>query len=165
MLGFVKQSGASCPDSHTEEYPDGGDRQGRTTRQRARCFARTRHSGLNDCHYMGLLIYNTLSDEGWDKACTSYFDQPSDHNRRGITRTRIEEVLDTENDRGLRDNGTQLLKALDKLAKERNLATHTMWASVPIHTMLTVGAPKNEIRPHPAVSNAKKPRRGFQVSI
>jgi hypothetical protein len=110
----------------------------------------------NDCHYMVLLIYNTLSDEGWDKACTAFFDQNSDYNRRGITQTRIKNVLITKNDRDLRDRGTQLLETLDKLAKERNLATHTMWASVPIHTMLTVGTPKNEIKPHPAVPMPEK---------
>jgi hypothetical protein len=105
----------------------------------------------NDCHYMVLVIFNTLSDEGWEKVCTTFFEQPSDHNRRRITQTRIKEVLNTKNDEPIRKKGTQLLDALDKLAKERNLATHTMWASVPIHTMWTVGTPKNEIRPHPAV--------------
>jgi hypothetical protein len=30
----------------------------------------------NDCHYM--------SDEGWEKACATFFEQKYDHNRRGI---------------------------------------------------------------------------------
>jgi hypothetical protein len=116
----------------------------------------------NDCHYMVLLIFNTLSDEGWEKACTTFFEQPSDHNRRAITQTRIKEVLNTKNDEPMREKGTQLLDALYKLAKERNLATHTMWASVPIHTMLTVGTPKNEIRPHPAVPTPENLEEDFE---
>ena len=38
----------------------------------------------NDCHYMVLLIFNILSDEGWEKACATFFEQKYDHNRRGI---------------------------------------------------------------------------------
>jgi hypothetical protein len=119
----------------------------------------------NDCHYMVLLIFNVVSDEGWEKACTKFFDQPSDHNRRGITRTRMKEVLNTKNDEPIREKGTQLLDALDTLAKERNLATHTMWASVPIHTMWTVGTPKNEIRPHPAVPKPENLEEDFEAQF
>jgi hypothetical protein len=116
----------------------------------------------NDCHYMVLLIFNTLSDEGWEKACTTFFEQPSDHNKRGITQTRIKEVLNTENDGQMREKGTQLLDNLAKLAVERNLATHTMWASVPIHTMWTIGTLKNEIRPHPAVPKPENLEEDFE---
>ena len=117
----------------------------------------------NDCHYRVLLIFNILSGEDWEKACATFFDQPTDQNRRGITRTRIKKVLDSENDKQLREKGTQLLDALDNSAKERNLATHTMWASVPIHTMWTVGTPKNEIRPHPAVPKPENLEADFRV--
>jgi hypothetical protein len=116
----------------------------------------------NDCHYRVLLIFNILSGEDWEKACATFFDQPTDQNRRGITRTRIKKVLDSENDKQLREKGTQLLDALDNSAKERNLATHTMWASVPIHTMWTVGTPKNEIRPHPAVPKPENLEADFE---
>jgi hypothetical protein len=116
----------------------------------------------NDCHYLVLLIFNTLADEGWEKACSTFFEQTSDHNRRGIAQTRIKEVLNTKNDEQMREKGTQLLDKLAKLAVERNLATHTMWASVPIQTMWTVGAPKNEIRPHPAVPMPKNLEQDFK---
>jgi hypothetical protein len=105
----------------------------------------------NDCHYMVLLIFNTLSDEGWEKACATFFDQKYDHNRRGIVGTRMKKVLKSINDKLMLEKGTQLLEDLENLTLERNLATHTMWASVPIQTMWTIGTPNNEIRPHPAV--------------
>jgi hypothetical protein len=116
----------------------------------------------NNCHLMILRIYHTLSGADWDKACAEYFEQNSDHNRRGITQTRIKEVLNTKNDEPMREKGKQLLDSLEKLSDERNLATHTMWAMVPTHTMWTIGTLKNEVRPHPAVPLPEKLEEDFE---
>ena len=116
----------------------------------------------NDCHYMVLWIFHTLSGVSWEKACATFFEQNSDHNRRGITLTRMKEALNTKNDELMLEKGTELLDNLTNLAVERNLATHTMWASAPIHTMWTTGTPKNEIRPHPAVPRPKNLEEDFK---
>ena len=37
----------------------------------------------NDCHFMVLSIFHTLSGLSWESVCTAFFDdQNSDHNRR-----------------------------------------------------------------------------------
>ena len=119
----------------------------------------------NDCHYMVLLIFNILSDEGWEKACATFFEQKYDHNRRGITLKRMKKVLKSKNDKLMLEKGTRLLEDLANLALERNLATHTMWASLPIQTMWTIGTPKNEIRPHPAVPKPENLEEDFKYQF
>jgi hypothetical protein len=107
----------------------------------------------NDCHYVVLWIFHTLSGVSWGKACAIFFAQNSDHNRRGITLALMKEVLNTNNDEPMREKGTELLNQLTKLAVERNLATHTMWATV---------MPQREIQPHPALPRHKKLKEDFK---
>jgi hypothetical protein len=59
----------------------------------------------NDCHYMVLCIFCTLSCDSWTKACATFFEQNSDHNRRGITLTRMKKVLNTKNDELMQEKG------------------------------------------------------------
>jgi hypothetical protein len=107
----------------------------------------------NDCHYMVLWIFRTVSGLSWSKACDSFLAQKTDHNRRGITLRLMKEVLNTRNDDQMRERGTQLLDQLGKLADERNLATHTIWASV---------MPDREVRPHPALPRSEKLKDDFK---
>jgi hypothetical protein len=107
----------------------------------------------NDCHYMVLWIFRTLSGLSWSEAADSFLAQKTDHNRRGITLSRMKEVLNTRNDDLMRERGTQLLDQLGELADERNLATHTIWASV---------MPDREVRPHPALPRSEKLKDDFK---
>jgi hypothetical protein len=100
----------------------------------------------NDCHYVVLSIFHTLSGVSWSKACAIFFALKSDHDRREIALALMKEVLNTENDRRMRELGTQLFGRLAGLAGERNAATHTMWASV---------MPDGEVQPHPALPRPK----------
>ena len=40
-----------------------------------------------------------------------------------------------------------------------------MWASLPIQTMWTIGTPKNEIRPHPAVPKPENLEEDFKYQF
>jgi hypothetical protein len=107
----------------------------------------------NDCHYMVLVIFHTLSGDGWERASATFFEQNSDHNRRAITRTLIKEVLNTKNDEPMREKTTELLDRLDRLAVERNLATHTIWRQV---------MPEGQVQPHPALPRSKELQEDFR---
>jgi hypothetical protein len=100
----------------------------------------------NDCHSMVLSIFHTLSGLSWGKAHAVFLALKSDHGRREITLALMTEVLNADNDRPLREHGTQLIGRLAGLAGERNLATHTMWITV---------MPQREVRPHPALPRPK----------
>jgi hypothetical protein len=63
------------------------------------------------------------------------------------------QVLNTANDQPMKELGRKLLDQLGELASERNLATHTMWASV---------MPDREVRPHPALPHSKKLQDDFK---
>src|SRR5215471_18397682 len=107
----------------------------------------------NDCHYMVLVIFHTLSGDSWERACATFCEQNSDHNRRGITRTLMKKVLRTKNDEPMREKTTELLDKLDKLAVERNLATHTIWRQV---------MPEGQVQPHPALPRSKELQEDFK---
>jgi hypothetical protein len=107
----------------------------------------------NDCHYMVLSIFHTLSGVSWEDACATFFEQKTDHNRRGITKTLMKKVLNTKNDEPLREKGAELLDKLGELAAERNLATHAMWVAV---------GPKREIQPNPSVPRDEKLEDDFK---
>jgi hypothetical protein len=100
----------------------------------------------NDCHYMVLSIFHTLSGLSWGKAIAVFLALKSDHDRREIALALMTEVLNTDNDRLLREHGSQLLGRLAGLGGERNAATHTMWITV---------MPEREVRPHPALPRPK----------
>jgi hypothetical protein len=107
----------------------------------------------NDCHSMVLDIFHTLSGLSWGKAQAVFLALKSDHDRREITLVLMAEVLNTENDQPLREQGTKLLGQLAGLAGERNLATHTMWITV---------MPQREVRPHPALRRPKNLKADFK---
>jgi hypothetical protein len=106
----------------------------------------------NDCHYMVLSIFHTLSGLGWNEACDIFLAQGNDHNRRGIVMTRMKDVLNTKNDEPIKEKGIELLDKLSRLAVERNLVTHTMWATV---------MPDHKVQPHPAVPRDKNLQDDF----
>ena len=71
----------------------------------------------------------------------------------------MKKVLKSKNDKLMLEKGTRLLEDLANLALERNLATHTMWASLPIQTMWTIGTPKmklGRIRPCRSPKTSKR---------
>jgi hypothetical protein len=107
----------------------------------------------NDCHYIVLWIFQTLSGVTWEKACARFFEQKTDSNRRAITLTRMKEVLNTKNDEPMREKITELLDKLGKLAVERNLATHTIWRQV---------MPEGQVQPHPALPRSKELQEDFK---
>jgi hypothetical protein len=107
----------------------------------------------NDCHSMVLSIFHTLSGLSWEKAYAVFLSLKSDHDRREITLALMSEVLNTENDRGLREHGTKLLGQLAGLGGERNLATHTMWVTV---------MPRREVQPHPELPRPRNLKDDFK---
>jgi hypothetical protein len=111
----------------------------------------------NDCHYMVLSIFHTLSGVSWETAYAIFLALKSDHDRREITLALMKEVLDTNNDQPMREWGTRLLGQLSALAGERNLATHTMWATV--INMKREGQP--EVRPNPSLPQPKNLKVDF----
>jgi hypothetical protein len=111
----------------------------------------------NDCHYMVLSIFHTLSGESWEKAYATFLALKSDHARREITLKLMKQVLNTENDEPIRKRGTHLLGQLRGLASERNLATHTMWVTV----MEQRECPP-EVRPYPALPWPKELEEDFK---
>jgi hypothetical protein len=110
----------------------------------------------NDCHYMVLSIFHTLSGVTWEMAYAIFLALKSDHDRREITLALMKEVLSTNNDQPMREWGTRLLGQLAGLAGERNLATHTMWVTVKHE-----GQPE-EVRPNPALPQPKKLKVDFR---
>src|SRR5215469_17280597 len=82
----------------------------------------------NDCHYMVLSIFHTLSGLSCGTEFDDFLALKFDHLRRKRTLERMKEVLNTENDLDMRECGIQLLDQLSKLTGDRNVATHTMWA-------------------------------------
>jgi hypothetical protein len=107
----------------------------------------------NDCHYMVLSIFHTLSGLNWNRAYAIFLALKSDHARREIVLELMKEVLKTDNDQPIRELGTQLLRRLGRLGGERNVATHTMWVTV---------MPQREVRPHPALPRPKKLKEDFK---
>jgi hypothetical protein len=115
----------------------------------------------NDCHYLVLVIFHILSGVSWEKACAIFLALKSDHARREITLQLMKEVLSTENDQSIKDLGTRLLGQLGGLGGERNLATHTMWATVvPDRNIFPNASP--EMRPHPSLPKAKNLQADFK---
>ncbi len=112
----------------------------------------------NDCHYMIFSIFHTLSGLSWEMAYAVFGALKSDHDRREITLSLMKEVLDTNNDRPMRERGTQLIGQLTALAGERNLAIHTMWATV---KPADPKAPA-EIRPNPDLPLPKTLKDDFR---
>jgi hypothetical protein len=106
----------------------------------------------NDCHYMVLRIFHILSGVSWERAYAVFLALKSDHDRREIALALMKEVLNTKNDQAMRERGTELLGQLATLAGERNLATHTMWATE---------MPQREVRPHPALPRPKNLKDDF----
>jgi hypothetical protein len=120
----------------------------------------------NDCHFMVLVIFHTLSGVSWEKACAIFLALKSDHDRREITLALMKEVLNTNNDQPIKDCGSRLLGQLGALAGERNLATHTMWGTVMPdrqffpHQFFPQAKP--EVRPHPSLPRAKNLKKEFR---
>lgn len=110
----------------------------------------------NDCHYMVLSIFHILSGLSWSDAHTKFLALRSDHDRRGITVALVTEVLNTDNDRPLREHFTKLFGELANLANERNVATHTMWVTV---------MPSREVKPHPALPRPDKLKDDFKAQF
>jgi hypothetical protein len=84
----------------------------------------------NDCHSVVLSIFHTLSGVSWQNASSIFLALKSDHDRRETTLSLMDQVLTTDNDRTIRDWGTQLLGQLGNLGYEGTVATHTMWVTV-----------------------------------
>jgi len=110
----------------------------------------------NDCHSMVLLIFHTLSSLSWTRAHSTFLALKSDHDRREITLELMKEVLSTDNDKSIRELGTQLLGQLAGMAGERNLATHTMWVTV---------MPRREIKPQPDLPRPKNLKEDFRTQF
>ena len=68
----------------------------------------------------------------------------------------VTEVLNTDNDRPLREHFTKLFGELANLANERNVATHTMWVTV---------MPSREVKPHPALPRPDKLKDDFKAQF
>jgi hypothetical protein len=115
----------------------------------------------NDCHSTVLAIFHTLSGVSWEKASAIFLALKSDHDRREITLALMKEVLNTENDKPMREWGTRLLNQLAGLAGERNLATHTMWVTVmPQREFQPTGQP--QVQPHPNLPRPKNLKEDFK---
>jgi hypothetical protein len=84
----------------------------------------------NDCHSVVLSIFHTLSGVSWQNASSIFLALKSDHDRRETTLSLMDQVLNTDNDRSIREQGTQLLGQLGNLGYEGTVATHTMWVTV-----------------------------------
>jgi len=84
----------------------------------------------NDCHSVVLSIFHTLSGVSWQNASSIFLALKSDHDRRETTLALMDQVLSTDNDRTIREWGTQLLGQLGNLGYEGTVATHTMWVTV-----------------------------------
>ena len=84
----------------------------------------------NDCHSVVLSIFHTLSGVSWHNASSIFLALKSDHDRRETTLALMDQVLNTDNDRSIRDQGTQLLGQLGNLGYEGTVASHTMWVTV-----------------------------------
>ena len=67
----------------------------------------------------------------------------------------MNEVLNTDNDRPMREHGTQLLGQLANLAGQRNLATHTMWVTV---------MPHRQVQPHPGLPRPSTSKRTLSLN-
>jgi hypothetical protein len=63
----------------------------------------------NDCQYIVLWIFRTLSGLSWEEARATFFKQNTDHNRRGITLTLMKKRLNTKNDEQILKEGTQVV--------------------------------------------------------
>ena len=79
---------------------------------------------------MVLSIFHTLSGVSWPNASSIFLALKSDHDRRATTLALMDQVLNTANDRPIRDQGAQLLGQLGNLGYEGTVATHTMWVTV-----------------------------------
>ena len=79
---------------------------------------------------MVLSIFHTLSGVSWPNASSIFLALKSDHDRRETTLALMDQVLNTANDRPIRDQGAQLLGQLGNLGFEGTVATHTMWVTV-----------------------------------
>jgi hypothetical protein len=84
----------------------------------------------NDCHSVVLSIFHTLSGVSWHNAGSIFLALKSDHDRRETTLALMDQVLNTDDDRVIRDQGKQLLGQLGNLGYEGTVATHTMWVTV-----------------------------------
>jgi hypothetical protein len=69
----------------------------------------------NDCHSVVLSIFHTLSGVSWRNASSIFLALKSDHDRRETTLALMDQVLNTDDDRSIRDQGTQLLGQLGNL--------------------------------------------------
>jgi len=101
----------------------------------------------NDCHSVVLSIFHTLSGVSWQNASSIFLALKSDHDRRQTTLALMDQVLDTDNDRTIRDWGKQLLGQLGNLGYEGTVATHTMWVTV---------MRQRKISPHPDLPKPPK---------
>src|SRR6476619_387090 len=63
----------------------------------------------NDCHSVVLSIFHTLSGVSWQNASSIFLALKSDHDRRETTLALMHQVLSTDNDRTIKEWGTQLL--------------------------------------------------------
>ena len=59
----------------------------------------------NDCHSVVLSIFHTLSGVSWPNASSIFLALKSDHDRRETTLALMDQVLNTANDRPIRDQG------------------------------------------------------------
>ena len=101
----------------------------------------------NDCHSVVLSIFHTLSGVNWRNASSIFLALKSDHDRRETTLALMDQVLNTDNDRSIRDQGTQLLGQLGNLGYEGTVATHTMWVTV---------MRQRKVSPHPDLPEPPK---------
>ena len=101
----------------------------------------------NDCHSVVLSIFHTLSGVSWHNASSIFLALKSDHDRRETTLALMDQVLNTDNDRSIRDPGTKLLGRLGNLGYEGTVATHTMWVTV---------MRQRKVSPHPDLPEPPK---------
>ena len=101
----------------------------------------------NDCHSVVLSIFHTLSGVSWHNASSIFLALKSDHDRRETTLALMDQVLNADNDRVIRDQGTQLIGQLGNLGYEGTVATHTMWVTV---------MRQRKVSPHPDLPDPPK---------
>jgi hypothetical protein len=110
----------------------------------------------NDCHSAVFTIFHDLSGMTWENSQAVFFSLQADQAQRRMTRALMRQVLASENDQPMLEHGEKLLKNLDDLAKERNVATHTMWA---------VLMPDREITPHPSMPRSSRLQKDFKTQF
>ena len=91
--------------------------------------------------------FDLPSGVSWHNASSIFLALKSDHDRRETTLALMDQVLNADNDRVIRDQGTQLLGRLGNLGYEGTVATHTMWVTV---------MRQRKISPHPDLPKPPK---------